>query len=320
VFWPPSTLHILGLAAFLRPYLTWAAVALPADPGLWKAGPHQPVVNASSGRDLALATPADPVSDQLYTNWTKLGLIVNNTLAGPLGPAGSDPSSAWQTPSKEWQLVTADGMITGSMDFRHWYQIGTQPNFTQSADPSFFPLPRQTPGSSVASVDAPPYNFVYKSSVAPPGKPFADWMQVGMFSPGAPRQNSTWIPAGPHTLVDGGGNYQTSKDFFDDRTGRRILWGNVGAPPNGALSLPREVTWHPALRQLVYTPVQELALLRGAVLGSQRALELRPGTPVPLLDAGAKPGAGSQVIYMSCSLVAMLICLPFLLHVFVLSE
>jgi hypothetical protein len=66
VFWPPSTLHILGLAAFLRPYLTWAAVALPADPGLWKAGPHQPVVNASSGRDLALAAPADPVSDQLY--------------------------------------------------------------------------------------------------------------------------------------------------------------------------------------------------------------------------------------------------------------
>ena len=83
-------------------------------PGLWKSGPGQPAPGAT-GRDLAIAVPeADASSDPLGTRWRKLGTIINDSLAGPLGPSGSDPSSAWQTPSKEWRLTTAGSMITGS--------------------------------------------------------------------------------------------------------------------------------------------------------------------------------------------------------------
>ena len=131
-------------------------------------------------------------------------------------------------------------------------EIGIQDNFTHSADPSFFPLPKITPGSGPPPPGAAKYTHVYKASVAPPGKPFMDSMQVGVLTPGGPRENSTWV-AEPLKVIDAGGNFQTSKDFFDEQTGRRILWGNVGAPPNGALSLPREVTWHAELEQLVFT-------------------------------------------------------------------
>ena len=39
-------------------------------------------------------------------------------------------------------------------------------------------------------------------------------------------------------------------------------------------TLPREVTWHPQLQQLVYSPVEEQAKLRGAVIGSLKSQAL----------------------------------------------
>ena len=59
-----------------------------------------------------------------------------------------------------------------------------------------------------------------------------------------------------------------SKDLFDPTPpGRRILFGWLQFG-NGALALPREVTWHPQLRQLVYSPVPELAKLRDHSIGN----------------------------------------------------
>ena len=83
---------------------------------------ERPIVAPSTDRPRSGHVVLPP----LLTNWTKLGTIVNNTLAGPLGVSGSDPSSAWRTPAGEWRLTTAGGMITGSMDFVEWYQIGIQ--------------------------------------------------------------------------------------------------------------------------------------------------------------------------------------------------
>eukprot|EP01052_Picozoa_sp_SAG31_P021068 SAG31_NODE_1610_length_7751_cov_2.938447_10_plen_641_part_00 len=252
-------------------------------PGLWKAGPGQPSPGAA-GRDLAVAIPAS-AADPLLTNWTKLGTIVRNTLAGPLGPSGSDPSSAWLERG-EWRLTTAGAMITASMDFKTWYQIGIQPNFTHSADPSFFPLPRPTSGSGTSPAGSRrPFTHVYKASVAAPGEPFRDYYQLGVLTPGGPRANSTWI-GGELRVIDGGGNYQTSKDFYDPETGRRILWGNVGAPPNGALSLPREVTFHNSLQQLVFSPLREQMELRDEPLGRLQGLTVDgSGIPHPIYDA-----------------------------------
>ena len=267
-------------------------------PGLWAAGPGQPAPG-KSGRDLAMAEPeADASIDPLYTEWKKLGTIISNTLAGPLGVSGSDPSSAWQTPSKEWRLTTAGAMITGSMDFTIWYQIGIQVNFTHCADPSFFPLPAVTPGAGPPPPNSVNYTHVYKASVAPAGgSGFVDSLQVGMYEAGAVGANSTWLGGTPQ-VIDRGGNYATSKDFFDAKTRRRILWGNLGAPPNGALSLPREVTWHPELQQLMFTPLSEQSMLRGTVLGQHGSFTVDGTTMTELYDTqkyGLSAGLQSEV-------------------------
>lgn len=53
-----------------------------------------------------------------------------------------------------------------------------------------------------------------------------------------------------------------SKDFFDPVKGRRILWGWAQVPPASTQTLPREVTWHPQLNQLVFSPLPEQSELR----------------------------------------------------------
>lgn len=53
-----------------------------------------------------------------------------------------------------------------------------------------------------------------------------------------------------------------SKDFFDPVKGRRILWGWAQVPPASTQTLPREVTWHPQLNQLVFSPLAEQSHLR----------------------------------------------------------
>jgi hypothetical protein len=41
-----------------------------------------------------------------------------------------------------------------------------------------------------------------------------------------------------------------------------ILWQ---VPPASTQTLPRHITWHPQLQQLMHSPVEEQALLRTAV-------------------------------------------------------
>ena len=213
--------------------------------------------NCPGGTNLAIAVPADP-DDPLQTNWTKdvftVNPIVNNT--------GRDPSTAWKTPSGEWRLTTFDTMIMGSMDFKTWYRIGNQPGFPVGECPSFFPLPRTTPGAGAAPAGAPTPTHVHKASHG--GK---DWMQVGTYVAGPPKSNGNWTALLPEVKIDAG-NFYASKDFYDPVKGRRINFGWATVPPASTQTLPREVTWHPELQQLVYSPVEEQDSLRGSVIGS----------------------------------------------------
>jgi sucrose-6-phosphate hydrolase SacC (GH32 family) len=74
-----------------------------------------------------------------------------------------------------------------------------------------------------------------------------------------------------------------SKDFHDPVGGRRILWGWVKATPQAnTMTLPREVTWHPQLQQLVFSPVKEQASLRRDVIGVLGRTALPLGQPVAI--------------------------------------
>eukprot|EP01045_Picozoa_sp_COSAG04_P049121 COSAG04_NODE_19206_length_422_cov_0.473684_1_plen_116_part_01 len=58
-----------------------------------------------------------------------------------------------------------------------------------------------------------------------------------------------------------------SKDFWDSKKSRRILWGWAQAGHTGK-TLPRELTYDPRLKQIVQTPVPELQQVRSGPLAS----------------------------------------------------
>lgn len=65
------------------------------------------------------------------------------------------------------------------------------------------------------------------------------------------------------------GRFYASKDFYDPVKDRRINWGWAQtAGPTNVQTMPREITWHPELQQLVYSPVEEQDSLRGKKLGA----------------------------------------------------
>jgi hypothetical protein len=72
------------------------------------------------------------------------------------------------------------------------------------------------------------------------------------------------------------GHYYASKDFYDPVKQRRINWG-WATVAGGAQSLARTVTYHPILKQLVFSPVTELEKLRDSTpIGSVHAVVLQP--------------------------------------------
>ena len=202
---------------------------------------------------------------------------------------GRDPSTAWKTAGGEWQLTTFDTTIYGSLDFRTWYKVGTQDGFPHGECPSFFELPAATPGARAAPEGAPAYTHVHKASHG--GQ---DWMQVGTYtSPTAPKTNGKWVGA-TEVLIDAGALY-ASKDFYDPVKKRRINWGWARVPPSSTQTLPREVTWHPELQQLVYSPLEEQNALRGDVLGKLSAgTSIAATTPHHILNVKHAKDAGRQ--------------------------
>ena len=53
--------------------------------------------------------------------------------------------------------------------------------------------------------------------------------------------------------------------------------------------MPRELTWHPELQQLVHTAISELSALRNLPpLMDTKPTALTPGVPLPLFAAGGR--------------------------------
>lgn len=114
-------------------------------------------------------------------------------------------------------------------------------------------------------------------------------MQVGTWVDGKPGPQGKGTP-GNWTATPGvpmrsipidNGKTHASKDFWDPVKKRRILWV-WGTVPSGIMTVPRVMTYHPQLQQIVYTPVEEVTHLRTGVIGSAEARDLSGTTKASL--------------------------------------
>lgn len=238
--------------------------------------------------NLCIAVPEDE-SDPLYTNWSKTW-AQNPVVVG----TQRDPSTAWQTAAGEWRLTTYDTSLYGSTDFKTWYTIGKQANFTQGECPSFFPLPSATPGTRTAKGAGTLPTHVHKYSAG--GQ---DWMKVGTWSDGAVNTTGSWTQTPGYSfegvLIDAG-DFYASKDFYDPVKKRRINWGWARVPPASTQTLPRVLTWDDEIKQLVFSPAEELEQLRGALLASTSNSQLAAGGNMWLGDWADSAGNQSEIV------------------------
>ena len=246
------------------------------------------------------AVPAN-LSDPFLTNWTKppYNPLIN-------GSAG-DPSAAWQTKYGEWRFIgtathepTVPGVVQNAsapIYAAHrfegpWAMVGLQPGFHAGEMPTLFPLPPLYPGTAKAPGELLP-THVRKRGPGSRADPARNMVQLGSYVDGAPGSVGVWTPFTNETEMDKLPWYHSSKDFWDDATGRRIFWGWVGA----AKSLARSVTYHPALKQLVWSPIEEVAQLHtgAAPLADVRNVSLQSGRPHTILASYAAAGASTAV-------------------------
>jgi len=246
----------------------------------------------ATGTLLAQAVPADYEGDQLLVNWTKPSYnpIMENTQR--------DPSSPWKTPSGEWRLRTYDSNVYASAsdaDFLagKWYKIGENKDFRQCECPSFYPLPAASPGFEAeyeAAKDSLP-SHVHKTSCG------GDWWQMGTYTPGQPKQpdgfaaTAGWEDAFAQRKIDQGHFYASKDNLYPtlQNDTRRINWGWAQVPPQSAQTLPREVTFNAAVRQLQQYPIAEIAQLRGDAAYDKTGVSVETS-----LDLGLASGVAKQ--------------------------
>ena len=272
-------------------------------------------VSCRYGTTVNLAWPANASDPLAGGAWTKAPFNPIAQVDGGVGPGGGGPpggggdsSAAWQTASGEWRMITRDvvnNSVWSSADFVAWMPLGPQPGFTQGACPSFFPLPASAPTAAASAADdgrkplppPPTHVYMYSDTTLPSPRTHQTVMVPGSYTDLGPRRLGAFTPAAPLQVVDNG-TYYAAKDFWDAAKQRRVLWGWVRVN-RGAQAMPREVTWHPALRQLLFAPLEEQALLRDdpplTPAADANGVVLRAGEPWRLPGGGwSVGGAGNQ--------------------------
>jgi hypothetical protein len=144
--------------------------------------------------------------------------------------------------------------------------------------PTLFPLPPLYPGTVKAPGQLLP-THVRKRGPGSRADPAHNMVQIGNYVDGAPGSVGVWTPLTNETEMDKLPWYASAKDFYDSVSGRRIFWGWVSS----AKAIPRSVTYHPQLQQLVWSPIEEMAQLHtgGTPLASVVSIHLESGRPHP---------------------------------------
>jgi hypothetical protein len=76
------------------------------------------------------------------------------------------------------------------------------------------------------------------------------------------------------------------KDFHDPIKNRQILW-IWGTIPSGIQAIPRSMTYHPGIRQIVYAPCDEITALRTGQLSALAQTTLTAGESASMEVSGA---------------------------------
>lgn len=253
----------------------------------------------------AVALPGN-LSDPWLEDWTKPPY--NPIVSNGIDISSRDPSTAWQTKKGEWRYMDAKADVYTSLDFKRWQLAGNLPEFGTGDCPDFYPLPSSCSGCDHANADAAADEGIPQGPPPTPSHVRAGGFQgvytLGNYQDGKPGSTGSWTPDAAVSAValDQGGpdSYYAAKSFFDGK--RRIVVGWIklsgqvleavdesgksykgfrpgGCPGLGAVmtntnSLPREVTYDPALGLLLFHPVEELSALRGPVLGTVRDVQV----------------------------------------------
>eukprot|EP01062_Namystynia_karyoxenos_P051182 TRINITY_DN40084_c0_g1_i1.p1 TRINITY_DN40084_c0_g1~~TRINITY_DN40084_c0_g1_i1.p1 ORF type:complete len:574 (+),score=118.38 TRINITY_DN40084_c0_g1_i1:77-1723(+) len=272
------------------------------SPGVFQLYPglcdYRNATACTTGSCIAAAVPADYGADPLLTNWSKPDY--NPIIA----TAMRDPTTMWKTAHGEWRFRTYDSMEYGAasdadVKAGRFYTIGRNPTFVQAECPSMYELPRPSPGTEAeyerlrGAGELPTH--VVKLSVQKPATSHGDYVQLGNYVAGAPRELGNfsaapgWADLYPPRRFDQGVYYASKDQPLPGSPARRINWAWAKVPPNSSQTLPREVTFNPVLRQLQWFPAREVEELRAGELLHAGPLPLGPAAPhrldIPAADA-----------------------------------
>ncbi|KAH9612981.1 hypothetical protein KSS87_009449 [Heliosperma pusillum] len=232
-----------------------------------------------------LVTPAN-LSDPLLLDWVKYS--GNPVMTPPPGIGVKDfrdPTTAWVGTDGVWRLAlgskvgkTGITLIYKTVDFIK-YELVTSLDKPLHAVPGtgmwecvdFYPVSTTSLNGLDTSVIGPGVKHVLKASLDDNKQ---DHYALGTYD----IDSETWTPDNPEMDVGIGlrvdyGKYYASKTFYDQNTGRRILWGWVGETDTedddllkgwaSLQTIPRVVTYDTKTRaNIIQWPVEEVKSLR----------------------------------------------------------
>lgn len=303
---PPNPLAHVGCETG-----TTYAQAIPADrdgdPFLtnWTKPHYNPIVNRTSddpssawktgsgewrflGNGLGRGECPIFAAPKLSGPWTAVGSVANFS--------GGECPSLFPLP----RLTPGTSVGPGEQLPSHVFKRGKCPD-PQCRLTDKFILGNFTDGRSLTD----PMNATPGTFVATPGVPFPCKQEVDNGQTGKDRKVLVANPcSGDGTdgkvagdnLVDYGGFY-ASKDFWDAKHQRRVLWG---WSMYSGKSLPRELTYDPRFQTIVQSPVHELRQLRSvapvASTGGAKT-PLKPGQELPLYKKAAGNASDAMVTF-----------------------